>query len=95
MLRRRQSFQLPPTWRRHASTSLLDIRDQVTIYREPVYIRGTMVRCYIYDSQCTSDDEVFVCEHCGISCYRHCMEEYDTDVCPKCVGEPMLGAIEF
>jgi hypothetical protein len=54
-----------------------------------------MVRCYICESQCASNDEVFVCEHCGISCHRHCMEEYDTDICPKCVGEPMIGAIEF
>ena len=54
-----------------------------------------MVRCYICESQCTSDDEVSVCEHCGISCHRHRMEEYDTDVCPKCVGEPMIGPIEF
>jgi hypothetical protein len=38
---------------------------------------------------------VFACEHCEISGHRHCMEEYDTGVYPKCVGEPMIGAIEF
>ena len=54
-----------------------------------------MVRCYICESQCTSDDEVSVCEHCGVSCHRYCMEECDIDVCPKCVGEPMIGTIEF
>ena len=47
------------------------------------------------EPQSTSDNEVFVCEHCEISCHRHCMEEYDTDIFPKCVSEPMIGAIEF
>lgn len=56
-----------------------------------------MVRCDICDSACESDDGVreFVCERCGISCHWHCPEEYDTDVCPKCVSEPVIGAIEF
>lgn len=54
-----------------------------------------MVRCYIGDSQCASDKEVFVCGCCGMTCHRHCMTDYDTDVCPKCVGEPMIEAIEF
>ncbi|WP_435344914.1 hypothetical protein [Haloarchaeobius sp. HRN-SO-5] len=54
-----------------------------------------MVRCYICDAKCDRDDEVFVCEHCGCCCHRDCMDAYGTDVCPKCVGEPMIGAMEF
>lgn len=55
----------------------------------------TVTRCYICESPCENDDEVFVCEHCGISCHRHCMAAYEADVCPKCVGEPVIGAFEF
>jgi len=54
-----------------------------------------MGRCYICGSKCARDDSVFVCEHCGISCHRHCMDEYEADACPRCVGEPMIGAVEF
>lgn len=54
-----------------------------------------MVRCYICDERCEDDDGAFVCEHCGCCCHLHCMADYGTDVCPKCVGEPTIGTIEF
>ncbi len=54
-----------------------------------------MVRCYICETQFKRDDEVFFCRHCGCYCHQRCMEEYKAEACPKCVGEPMIGAVEF
>lgn len=54
-----------------------------------------MVSCYICETSCAKDDDSFVCTSCGIQCHQHCMDEYETDTCPKCVGEPMIGALEF
>lgn len=54
-----------------------------------------MSRCYICGDTCRGDDETFVCEICGVRCHRHCMEEYDAEACPHCVGEVVIGVVEF
>lgn len=54
-----------------------------------------MSQCYICGDACRGDDEAFVCETCGVVCHRHCMDEYHAEACPRCVGEVVIGAVEF
>jgi hypothetical protein len=51
--------------------------------------------CYVCGDFCVHRDETFYCRGCGTTCHDHCLHEHAAENCPRCVGEPALGAVEF